>query len=183
MVSFQLLPTGGTSVPASGEPAPASRGRSAHRWLNAFILRRHRPCHAQPASAHHGDPVAHPQQLRQITAHQQHRLASPRHLINQLINHRHTGSPTFLRIAGPARLTIQFHRAGVRRVRPRQHLHQRALAGPILADQRQHLPRLHRQIHTGQRDGGSETLADTAHLETWPGSAHTPKHNHPTPSP
>jgi hypothetical protein len=48
-------------------------------------------------------------------------------------------------------------------VRARDHLHERALAGAVLADKRVDLARLNREIDAGERDRRAERLSDAAH--------------------
>gem|GEM_PF-4263135 len=51
------------------------------------------------------------------------------------------------------------------RVDPRQHLHQRRLAGAVLADQRMDLAGHHRQVHVVKRPDPGKGLGDALHLK------------------
>ena len=65
--------------------------------------------------------------------------------------------------AGPCeadRLAVEPHLAGVGVVHPGDDLHQRGLAGPVLADDGQHLARRERQRHAVEREDAGELLAD-----------------------
>ena len=55
--------------------------------------------------------------------------------------------------------------AGVGLVGAREHLHQRALAGPVLAHQRQHLAAPGLELHVVERFDAGKGLGDAAHLQ------------------
>ncbi len=82
-----------------------------------------------------------------------------------LVDHRDAGPARVERIARRKRLAGQPHRAAVRRERACENRHQRALARAVLADERAHLARRHREIDRVERDGRAKRLADAAHLE------------------
>src|SRR6185295_10201713 len=58
----------------------------------------------------------------------------------------------------------QVARVGQRR--SGEDIHERALAGPVLADERVNLPRVDRETHPRERDGGAECLANVDGDET-----------------
>src|SRR5437763_16570704 len=69
--------------------------------------------------------------------------------------------PASLRIEwrrGSVRLSVELHLATVGSHRPCEHVHERALSGPVLADQRVYLSRRDNEIDTIQRHSGSEAL-------------------------
>ena len=55
--------------------------------------------------------------------------------------------------------------ARIRRERTRQHVHERALAGPVLADERVNLPGFELEAHAIERHGGAATLLDSVDVE------------------
>jgi hypothetical protein len=55
--------------------------------------------------------------------------------------------------------------ARIGRERTRQHVHERALAGPVLADQRVNLPGFELEAHPIERHGGAEALLDSVDVE------------------
>jgi hypothetical protein len=57
------------------------------------------------------------------------------------------------------------HAAGVGRLDPGQDLHQRRLAGAVLADQRVHLAGLEVEVDARQRGDLAEALVDAGHLQ------------------
>ena len=59
--------------------------------------------------------------------------------IQFLVNHGHAGQPSGMRDRGGVALAGEFHAAVIGRVGAAEHLHQRAFAGAVLADQRQRL--------------------------------------------
>ncbi len=83
-----------------------------------------------------------------------------------LVDHRDAGAACVQRIARRVRRTVEPHGAGVRSQGAREDGHQRALAGPVLADERADLARTHAEVHRIERHGGAERLADAVHLES-----------------
>src|SRR6185369_2434204 len=63
------------------------------------------------------------------------------------------------------RIAVEPHRPFIGRVRAREHLHERALARAVLADQCMVFARPDDEVDSVQRDGRSEALADARHLE------------------
>jgi len=62
-----------------------------------------------------------------------------------------------------------------RLVEPVQHVHQRGLAGPVLAEQGVDTPALHREINVVVRDDPGESLRDTVHVDRRVHSPVTPR--------
>ena len=65
----------------------------------------------------------------------------------------------------PVRLAINLDCARIRRQRTREHVHERALAGPVLADQRVNLPRFELEAHPVERHSGAEAFLDSVDVE------------------
>ena len=65
------------------------------------------------------------------------------------------------------RLPIQQDLAFVRMVQAVQHLHQRALAGAVLAQQRMHLAGAHIEVDAFIGKHAGETLGDATHLQVF----------------
>jgi len=82
-----------------------------------------------------------------------------------LIDHRDAAIARVLGTARRVRLAVKTHRPGVWKVRAGQNLHQRALAGAVLADERVRLAGLHVEVDARQRDDRSEPFGDLAHVE------------------
>ncbi len=61
-------------------------------------------------------------------------------------------------------LAVDKDAAGVRADRSSEHLHQRGFAGPVVADESDHLPRSDPEVHPLEHFEGAETLADPSHL-------------------
>ena len=78
---------------------------------------------------------------------------------------RDAGCPGTTGIAEHDRLAVDRDRAVVRRVQPRQNLHQRALAGAVLADQRHHLAGAQLEVHAVERLDRAEAVAHPRHLQ------------------
>ena len=64
------------------------------------------------------------------------------------------------------RLAVEDERALARRVEAGENLHQRRLAGAIVADDAQDLAGIDVEIHIAQRGDGAEIFVDAAGLET-----------------
>ncbi len=62
-------------------------------------------------------------------------------------------------------LAVEGDRPFVRQLRAAEDLHQRALAGAVLAHQRQHLSRREGELHPPERDHTGKALGDRAHFE------------------
>ena len=80
----------------------------------------------------------------------------------------HHPDPGLDRVAGGAegdRLSVQQDLAGIRAVEPVEDVHQRRLAGAVLAEQRVHLAAPDVEVDVVVGDDARELLADPAHLE------------------
>ena len=86
-----------------------------------------------------------------------------------LVDQRDAALARLVRRRRTVRLARQPHLALVGLQRPGKHVHQRALAGAVLADERVDLAGLERKRHAVERDGRPEALADA--VETRAGSS------------
>ena len=75
-----------------------------------------------------------------------------------LINHRHAGVARMQRIARLERTAVEREAAAVRSVRAAEHLHQRAFAGTVFADECVHLASSDLEAHAVERNGRPEAL-------------------------
>ena len=82
-----------------------------------------------------------------------------------LINHRHAAVAGVQRIAWLERLAVECELAGVRSVRAAEHLHQRAFAGTVFADERVDLPGVDLETHAVERDGRAKVLGHPIDLQ------------------
>ena len=82
-----------------------------------------------------------------------------------LINHGDAACPCVARTAWRIGLACQGHRARVGPMRAGEDLHQRALAGPILADQGANFARVDPQRDAVERPRGPERLGDVSHFQ------------------
>ena len=82
-----------------------------------------------------------------------------------LVDHPETGRDRVARRAERDRRPVEEDLARIRPVEPRQDVHQRALAGPVLAEQRVDLARAQVEINLVVGDDAGERLDDAAHLE------------------
>ena len=80
--------------------------------------------------------------------------------VQLLIDHGDPGAAGLERITRVERDAIEFDGSGVGGMGPAEHLHEGALAGPVLADQGVDVAGLKRQVHAPQCLGGTEGLAD-----------------------
>ena len=78
--------------------------------------------------------------------------------VQLLIYHRHAAFAGVQWIARLKRLAVESETACVRSVRAAEHLHQRAFAGAVFADERVHLPGGDFETHAVQRDRRAEAL-------------------------
>src|SRR5207302_1350483 len=69
------------------------------------------------------------------------------------------------RVARLVGLAVEPHLAFVGLVRAGEHFHERALAGAVLADEREDLARIDGEVDPGQRDRRAESLLDAGHAE------------------
>src|SRR5262249_24260468 len=82
-----------------------------------------------------------------------------------LMDHRDAGLACGQRVSGNVGLAGQLEPAAVGGERTGQDLHQRALAGTVLAHQRVHFSRQDFQIHAAERSHRAERLADMLHAQ------------------
>jgi hypothetical protein len=73
-----------------------------------------------------------------------------------LVDHADTGDSTVSGRSREVGLAVEQHFTAVTLVNAREHLHQRALAGAILADYRVYFTGVHLKIHACQRGDRSE---------------------------
>ena len=100
--------------------------------------------------------VAHDDVLRDAQVGEQRRL---------LVDHRDARVARVVRRVEVDRLAVDEHLAGVATDDAAEHLHERRLAGAVLADQRAHLARAQREVAVAQRVDGAVGLADVAQLD------------------
>jgi hypothetical protein len=84
-----------------------------------------------------------------------------------LIDHADATGAGVERISRPIDRPVKLHLAFIRRMGTGKHLHERALARAILADQRVDLARQDLQVDAPQRNRRTEGLADAPHDEAW----------------
>ena len=82
-----------------------------------------------------------------------------------LVDHLDPDVAALLRPAEMRRLAVDEHLAVVALVGAGQHLHERRLAGGVVADETEDLAGLQAEIHVSQRVHGAEILLDAAHLD------------------
>jgi hypothetical protein len=87
------------------------------------------------------------------------------HEVELLVDDADPGVPGLLRAADLQRLPVHREVAGVRGVDAGEQLHQRRLAGAVLADDGEHLVVPQLEVHVGERLHAGEALADPGHLE------------------
>jgi hypothetical protein len=82
-------------------------------------------------------------------------------------------------VLGPIVDPVQRHGARIGSVDPAQDLEEGALAGSVLADERQGLSGTERQAHPPQRLRGTEGFGDSVEFESW---RHGRQHDSPVPA-
>ncbi len=88
-----------------------------------------------------------------------------RHEHEMLVDHADAPPDRIVRRGDPHLFAVQTDRALVGPVEPVEDLHERALASPVLTEQRVDLTGLDRQIDVVVGDDAGETLRDPPHLE------------------
>ena len=89
--------------------------------------------------------------------------------MKMLVHHADAGGQRIGRAGDPHRLALDEDLAGVGRIGAEQHVHQRRLAGAVLAQQPEDLARRHAEIDGLVRLDGAEALGDAAHFDEWGG--------------
>ena len=87
--------------------------------------------------------------------------------VDLLVDGAHAGPLRLERVGELDPLPVELDLAGVREVDAGQDLHERALAGAVLAHQRMDLAGEQAEVDRVQRPGVTEQLVDATHLEDW----------------
>jgi hypothetical protein len=106
-----------------------------------------------------------PEPGRFVAEHHVLRDAQPGHQVQLLVDGGDAGLVSGLRRAERRGSAIEGDLAGVRQVGPREHLDQRRLAGPVLAEQAVHLAGGDVEVHPVQRAHPGELLDDAPHRQ------------------
>ena len=93
----------------------------------------------------------------------QHR--QPWRQMKMLVHHADAGGQRIGRTGDPHRLALDQDLAGIRRIGAEQHIHQRRLAGAVLAEQPEDFTRRDAEIDGLVRLDGAEALGDAAHFD------------------
>ena len=91
--------------------------------------------------------------------------AQVRREVELLVDHAHARATGDERTAARKRIAGECDRAGVRTVHAREHLHERALAGAVFADERVDFTRADLEVDVVERDGRPEALRHRRHPE------------------
>ena len=108
----------------------------------------------------------------------EHDVLDHRHGVDQhemLMDHRDAARHRVRRPVSDEFLAAKHDRARVRRDHAEQHLHQRALAGAVLAQEAEDLPGLEIKIDAVDRPDGAEAPGDPAHFEKDAHGSHEPR--------
>jgi len=89
--------------------------------------------------------------------------------MKMLMHHADTGSQRIGRTGDPHRLALDENLAGIRRIGAEQHIHQRRLAGAVLAQQPEDFTGRDAEVDSLVRLDGAEALGDAAHFDEWGG--------------